>query len=257
MIATKVSAELRGKYYDPKIAKKYSGFSFRKAKELELSDEMFERMFNIICENQFFNRIIPNFTEGIRNVKATLARSSFCDINRFHGEGTAEEWISFEFIHELLRVLIQDLRSQSLVRKAEYRLDAFFCNELVSDLLKKVTSDNVVIVSPIIGTFMQANGIISGPLVRAEQMLMETNLPNVFVDSCAVDNSVLVFDANKVVFDFTEITMFTEVKRNATDSDPNHLRIEGGVHSRIKSSVSEIQSTVYELLDVTPKAIKV
>lgn len=255
MISTKVSAELRGKYYDPKIAKKYSGFSFRKAKELELSDEMFERMFNIICENQFFNQITPNFTEGIRNVRATLARSSYCDVNRYHGEGTAEECLSFEFIHELLRVLIQDLRSQALIRNAEYKLDGFFCNDMVSDLLKKVTSGNIVIVSPTIGTFMQANGIIGGNAIRPEQMLMETNLPNVFVDSCSVKNSALVFDASKVTFDFTEITMFTEVKRNATNSDPNHIRIEGGVHSRVKLYASEIQETVYELFDVTPRKI--
>jgi hypothetical protein len=253
MNTAKTSFALRSDDYNPVIAKKYGGLNFRKAKELPIDDEIFERVFNVICRHPFFGEINPNFTEATRNISISLSRSSFIDINRFHGEGTAEESMAYEFAHEFLRVLIHELSSIGIARNASYKINAFQSEELLTDLLKKVTSDNILIVSPVIATLMQANGILGNSIALPELMLMPTNLSNVFVDSYAVKNSVLMFDPSKVVFDFSEITIFQYRSNKTEDEDPVRIKVEGGIHPRIESYNANINETVYDLLDVSPR----
>lgn len=256
MIAAKTSIELRSKDYDHTIAKKYKALSLRKAKELTISDEVLERIFNIICRHPFYGKITPNFTEAKRNLSASIPRSTFLDINRFHGEGTAEEAISYEFMHEFTRVLINEVRSLAQRRTVEYKRDGLFVNkDLIEDLLKKVTSENILIVSPLIATIMQSNGIIGDPLDLPELMLVPTTANNVYVDSCAVIDSILMFDTSKVIFDFSEITMFQHIRNTPEDADPYRIMIEGGVHPRIEAYNANINEVIYQLLDVSKSPV--
>lgn len=77
MIVAKTSIELRSKDYDHTIAKKYKALSLRKAKELTISDEVLERIFNIICRHPFYGKITPNFTEAKRNLSASILSIRF------------------------------------------------------------------------------------------------------------------------------------------------------------------------------------
>lgn len=252
----KVSLELRSKDYNPNIAKKYKGLSLRKAKELSISDEILERIFDVICRHSFYGEITPNFTEAVRNITASIPKSTYLEINRFHGEGSSDEAISYEFMHEFTRVLIGKIRSLALKKKVQYKRDGLFTDkDLLLDLLKKTTSENILIVSPLIATIMQANGIIGDPLNLPELMLIPTTKSNVFVDSCAIADSILTFDPSKVIFDFSEITIFPCILNKPDDVDPNTIRIEGGIHPRIESYDANINETIYEILDVSKSPI--
>lgn len=256
MFTPKTSIELRSEDYDPNIAKKYKGLSLRKAKELSISDELLERIFNIICRHPFYGKINPNFTETTRNVVASVARSTFDEINRFHGEGTSEEAISYEFIFEFTRKLIFEVKSLAQVKTVQYKRDGLFSDkDLLSDLMKKALSENIVIVSPLIGNIMMANGVIGDSPSLPELMLVPTNLSNVYVDTCAVVDSVLTFNPSKVVFDFSEIVMFPHIRNKPEDSDPNFIRIEGGIHPRIEAYNANINETIYQLLDISKSPV--
>lgn len=252
MLPPKTSIEFRSKSYDPNIARKYKGINLRKAKELIIDDEILERIFNFICSNSFFDKIIPNFTEANRNVSVEMSRSRYIDVNRIH-EGFAEEGISFEFMSEFTRKLILEVMSLAQRKTLQYKTDGFICDALVYDLLKKVSSGNMMIVPPLIGTFMQANGIIDNIINVPELVLMPTNIGNVFIDTMAVRNSVLTFDSSKVIFDFSEITMFQYRSNKTEDEDPVRIKVEGGIHPRIESYNANINETVYDLLDVSPR----
>lgn len=252
----KVSLELRSKDYNPNIAKKYKRLSLRKAKELSIPDEILERIFDVICRNPFYGEITPNFTEAVRNISASIPKSTYLEVNRFHGEGTSDEAISYEFMHEFTRVLISKIRSLALKKKVQYKRDGLFTDkDLLLDLLKKATSENILIVSPLIATIMQANGIIGDNLSLPELMLVPTTKTNIFVDSWAVTDSILAFDPSKVIFDFSEITIFPSILNKPDDIDPNTIIIEGGIHPRIESYNANVNETVYEILDVSKSPV--